>query len=77
VKQNDLGEYAENVREKQNIQIYKIKHQLSLKPRHRDVKHKFPTQEGSNQNSWFLNDKTPYSPLKPRQITSPPSNQGK
>jgi hypothetical protein len=30
VKQSDLGEYA---REKQNIQVYKVKHQLPLKPR--------------------------------------------
>jgi hypothetical protein len=28
VKQSDLGEYEENAREKQKIQIYKIKHQL-------------------------------------------------
>jgi hypothetical protein len=28
VKQSDLGEYQENVREKQNIQVYKVKHQL-------------------------------------------------
>jgi hypothetical protein len=26
VKQNNLGEYEENARERQNIQIYKIKH---------------------------------------------------
>jgi hypothetical protein len=34
VKQNDLGEYEENARENQNIQEYKVKHQLSLKPSH-------------------------------------------
>jgi hypothetical protein len=28
VKQSDLGEYQENAREKQNIQVYKVKHQL-------------------------------------------------
>jgi hypothetical protein len=44
VKQSDLGEYAENVREKQNIQIYKIKHQLPLKPSHKDGKHQFLPQ---------------------------------
>jgi hypothetical protein len=27
-----------------------------------DGKHQFPTQEGSNQNSTFLNDKRQYSP---------------
>jgi hypothetical protein len=41
VKQNDLGEYEENAREKQKIQIYKIKHQLSLKPSHTYGKHQF------------------------------------
>jgi hypothetical protein len=44
VKQIDLGEYDENVREKQKIQIYKIKHQLPLKPSHTDGKHQFPPQ---------------------------------
>jgi hypothetical protein len=44
VKQSDLGEYEENAREKQNIQIYKIKHQLPLKPSHKDDKHQFPPQ---------------------------------
>jgi hypothetical protein len=46
VKQSDLDEYEENVREKQNIQytIYKIKHKLHLKPNHKDGKHHFPLQ---------------------------------
>jgi hypothetical protein len=44
VKQSDLGEYEENAREKQNIQIYKIKHQLTLKPSHMNGKHQFPLQ---------------------------------
>jgi hypothetical protein len=44
VKQSDLGEYEENEREKQKIQIYKIKHHLSLKPSHKDGKHQFPPQ---------------------------------
>jgi hypothetical protein len=64
VKQSDLGEYA---REKQNIQVYRIKYQLSLKPR--QIKSspsnqamwmantKLQTQEGSNQNTRFLNAK--------------------
>jgi hypothetical protein len=30
VKQSDLGEYEENAREKQNIQIYKIEAHYSL-----------------------------------------------
>jgi hypothetical protein len=44
VKQSDLGEYEENVREKQNIQIYKIKQQLPLKPSHTDGKYQLPQQ---------------------------------
>jgi hypothetical protein len=41
VKQSDIGEYKENAREKQDIQIYKVKHQLPLKPSHMDGKHQF------------------------------------
>jgi hypothetical protein len=37
-EKSDLGEYEEDAREKQKIQIYKIKHQLSLKPSHKDGK---------------------------------------
>jgi hypothetical protein len=43
VKQSDLSEYEENVREKQKIQIYKLKYQLPLKPSHKDGKHQLPT----------------------------------
>jgi hypothetical protein len=50
VKQNDLGEYEENIREKQKIQIYKLKHQLSLKPRHKDGKHQFSNSRGQQSN---------------------------
>jgi hypothetical protein len=42
VKQIDLGEDKENAREKKKIQIYKVKHQLPLKPRHKDGKRQFP-----------------------------------
>jgi hypothetical protein len=42
VKQSDLGEYEENAREKQNIQIYTLKYQLPLKPSRKDGKHQFP-----------------------------------
>jgi hypothetical protein len=42
VKQSDLGEYDKNAREKKNIQVYKVKHQLLLKPGHMDGKHQFP-----------------------------------
>jgi hypothetical protein len=42
VKQIDLGENEENVREKQEIQIYKIENQLSFKPSHKDGKHQSP-----------------------------------
>jgi hypothetical protein len=44
VKQSDLDEYEENAREKQKIQIYKLKYQLSLKRSHKDDKHQFPPQ---------------------------------
>jgi hypothetical protein len=44
VKQSDLSEYEENTREKQKIQIYKIKHKLTLKLSHTDGKHQFPLQ---------------------------------
>jgi hypothetical protein len=43
VNQNDLGEYEENAREKQKIQIYKIKHQLPLNPSHKDGKYQPPS----------------------------------
>jgi hypothetical protein len=55
VKQSDLGEYEENAREKQNIKIYKIKHQLPLKPNHMDGKHQFlpaNQQIEKNQGLW-------------------------
>jgi hypothetical protein len=55
VKQSDLGEYEENTREKQKIQIYKIKHQLPLKPSHKDGKHQSPPvnqQIKKNQGVW-------------------------
>jgi hypothetical protein len=82
VKQSDLGEYEENAREKQNIQYTKQKHQLPLKPSHMDGKHQFSTQEGSNQNTRFLNvkDHTPPEakanhklPLKPWQSNQAPN----
>jgi hypothetical protein len=44
VKQSDIREYEENARVKQKIQIYKIKHQLPLKPSHKDGEHQFPPQ---------------------------------
>jgi hypothetical protein len=47
VKQSDLDEYKENVREKQNIQ-YTEKTELPLKPSHTDGKHQFPP---TNQQS--------------------------
>jgi hypothetical protein len=57
VKQSELGEYEENVREKHNIQYTRQKHQLPLKPSHMDGKHQFPTQEGSKKSTRFLNAK--------------------
>jgi hypothetical protein len=44
VKQDDLGEYEENAREKQDIQYTRQKQQLPLKPSHMDDKHQFPPQ---------------------------------
>jgi hypothetical protein len=55
MNQSDLGEYEENTREKQNIQIYKINHQLPLKPSHKGGKHQFPPtnqQIKKNQGVW-------------------------
>jgi hypothetical protein len=54
VKHSDLGEYEENAREKQNIQIYKIKHQLPLKSSYNDGKHQFAPQiSGSRRIKGF------------------------
>jgi hypothetical protein len=47
VKQSDFGEYEENAREKQKIQVYKIKHKLPLKPSHKDGKYQFPPPQRS------------------------------
>jgi hypothetical protein len=57
VKQNYLGEYEKNVREKQNTQYTRQKHYLPLKLSHMDGKHQFATQEGSNETTRFLNAK--------------------
>jgi hypothetical protein len=46
VKQSDLGEYDENVIEKQNIQVYKVKHKLPLKSRQNTS---FPSNQGKPQ----------------------------
>jgi hypothetical protein len=51
VKQDDLAEYKENVREKQNIQYTGKKHQLPLKPNHTDDKHQFlPTNQQNKKH---------------------------
>jgi hypothetical protein len=55
VNQSDLGEYKENAREKQKIQIYKIKYQLPLKLSHKDDKYQFSLakqQSEKNQGVW-------------------------
>jgi hypothetical protein len=59
---NDSGEYEENAREKQNIQIYRIEHKPPSNQAIGFANTMFPTQEGINQNSRFLNGKRPYSP---------------
>jgi hypothetical protein len=46
VKQSDFGEYEENAKEKQKIQIYKIKHQLPLKPSHTNGKYQVQNSRG-------------------------------
>jgi hypothetical protein len=67
VKQNDLGEYEENTREKQKMQVYKIKHQLPLKSSYRDDKHKVPNSRGQQPKYKLSQSQKPY-PLKLRQI---------
>ncbi len=55
MKQSDLGQYKENVREKKNINIQGKKHQLPLKPSHTDGKHQVPPakkQNEKNQGVW-------------------------
>jgi hypothetical protein len=42
VKQDDLGGYEENAREKQKITVYKANHRHPLKPSHRVGKHLAP-----------------------------------
>jgi hypothetical protein len=61
VKQSDLAEYEENVKEKQRDTNIQGKSQAPLKPSHRDGKHQAPTQEGSNQTQGFsmARDHTP------------------
>jgi hypothetical protein len=54
VKQSDLGEYEENVREKQNIQYTRQNHH-PLKQSHTDGKHQFPPtnkQIKRNEGVW-------------------------
>jgi hypothetical protein len=66
VKQDDLCEYEENAREKQNIHVYKSKAPNS--PSNQVIwmaNIKFQTQEGSNQNTRFLNAKN-HTPLEPK-----------
>jgi hypothetical protein len=60
VKQDDLGEYEENVREMQNIQYTKQKHQ-------------FPP---SNQAIWMANTNSPSQISKSRRIKGFGENVG-
>jgi hypothetical protein len=62
VKQNDLGEYEENTREKQKMQVYKIKHQIPLKPSYRDDKHKVPNSRGQQPKYKLSQSQKPYPP---------------
>jgi hypothetical protein len=62
VKQNDLGEYEENAREKQNIQIYKIEAQLPLKLRHKDDKHQVQNSRGQQSKHRVSQWQKSYSP---------------
>jgi hypothetical protein len=68
VNQSDLGGYEENVREKQKIQIYKIKRQLSLKQCHRDGKHQVPNSREQQPKLKVSQWQKIILPLKPRQI---------
>jgi hypothetical protein len=47
VKQDNLCEYEENEREKQNNTIYKMKYKLPLKPSHKDGKQQSPPPQSS------------------------------
>jgi hypothetical protein len=69
VKQDDLGEYEENVREKQDIQYTRQKHQLPLKPRQ-------ITSSPSNQAIWMANTNFPSQISKSRRIKGFDENVG-
>jgi hypothetical protein len=66
VKQSDLGEYA---REKQNIHVYRVKQQLSLKPRQ-------IATSPSNQAIWMANSNFPPQNSKSRRIKGFGKNVG-
>jgi hypothetical protein len=57
VKQSDLGEYEKNAREKQKYTIYKAEALSPSQTKSYGWQHQFPTQEGSNQTTRFLNAK--------------------
>jgi hypothetical protein len=59
---DNLGEYEKMQQKSKKIQIYKIKHNSPSNQVMGLKNTKFLTQEGSNQNSRFLNGKRPYSP---------------
>jgi hypothetical protein len=77
VKQHDLGEYEENTRENQDIQVYKSKAPIppQIKP--------YGWQSSSFELKRIVTKPRGFSmqksilPLKLRRITSSPSNQGK
>jgi hypothetical protein len=49
VKQDDLGEYDENAREKQRYTNIQANHKLPLKPSHRDGKYQAPPVKKQNE----------------------------
>jgi hypothetical protein len=59
---DNLGEYEENVTEKQKDTIYKIEHKLPLKPSHRDGKHQVQNSRGQQVKHKLSQWQKPYSP---------------
>jgi hypothetical protein len=69
MKQSDLGGYEKNVREKQNIQYIRQKHQLPLKSRHIDGKTNFQLKRAITKPRGFSMQEVILL-LKPWQIKS-------
>jgi hypothetical protein len=75
VKQTDLGEYEENAREKQNIQIYIIEAQLPLKPSHKDGKHQIQNSRGQQSKHRVSQWQKSYPPKTKAIKQAPPQTK--